>query len=299
MITRRFEPELTLQAIERYRITHSQWVPTMFTRLLQLPDDVRARYDLSSLVVAIHAAAPCPIPLKEAMLDWWGDILLEFYGGSEGVGSTIINSAEWRAHRGSVGRPIRGSIHILDDDGSELPPHAIGQIYFSGHAPFAYLNDAEKTRSAYNDCGWGTLGDLGHLDADGYLYLSDRRADLILSGGVNLYPQEIENSLATHSAVSEVAVVGIPDTDMGETVLAIVVPEGEILNLMALACELYSYARQNLGSLKAPRRFAFVSELPRLETGKLLRRVLKEQFKSDSRPPIITVSPALHPADPA
>ena len=286
----RFEPELTLQAIERYRITHSQWVPTMFTRLLQLPDAVRARYDLSSQVAAIHAAAPCPIPIKEAMLDWWGDILLEFYGGSEGVGSTLINSVEWRAHRGSVGRPLRGTVHILDEDGNELPAHAVGQIYFSGHAPFAYLNDVEKTRAAYNERGWGTLGDLGHVDTDGYLYLSDRRVDLILSGGVNLYPQEIENSLATHHAVSEVAVVGIFDADMGEAALAIVVPASEPVDTTELASELYSHARLNLGSLKAPRRFAFVSELPRLETGKLLRRVLKEQFNSEPRPPFFTVS---------
>ncbi len=291
VIMRRFDPELALQTIERYGVTHSQWVPTMFTRLLQLPEPVRRRHALSSMRVAIHAAAPCSIPLKQAMLDWWGDILLEFYGGSEGVGSTIINSMEWRAHKGSVGRALHGSIHILDDDGTELPPHSIGQVFFSGKTPFTYLNDAEKTRSAYNDKGWGTLGDLGHIDAEGYLYLSDRRADLILSGGVNLYPQEIENSLANHAAVADIAVVGIPDADFGETVLAIVVPAPDAGDTEALAQELYSHARLHLGAMKAPRRFAFASELPRLETGKVLRRVLKEQYRSPEHPPWVVVLP--------
>ncbi len=198
VIMERFDAQSALELIERHRVTHSQWVPTMFGRLLKLPDDVRRRHDLSSHRVAIHAAAPCPVDVKRAMLDWWGDILMEYYAGSEGCGTTMINSQEWRSRPGSVGRATTGQLHIVDDQGRELPAGEIGQVFFSGGGTFSYLNDPEKTRQAINERGWFTYGDIGHVDAEGYLFLSDRRADLILSGGVNLYPQEIENALARH-----------------------------------------------------------------------------------------------------
>ena len=279
VIMERFDAAGALALIERHRVTHSQWVPTMFGRLLKLPEEVRKRYDLSSHRMAIHAAAPCPVHVKHAMLDWWGDILLEYYAGSEGCGTTMINSAEWRQRPGSVGRATTGQLHIVDDQGQELPAGEIGQVYFSGGGQFSYLNDPEKTRQAIDERGWVTYGDIGHVDAEGYLFLSDRRADLILSGGVNLYPQEIENALARHPGVQELAVVGVPDTDFGEVPLAAVVlrPGAEATQQTARA--IAECAAQVLARLKLPQRMVFVDALPRLETGKLLRRKLKEQYR--------------------
>lgn len=279
VIMERFEPETALALIERHRVTHSQWVPTMFSRLLQLPDAVRKRYDLSSHRVAIHAAAPCPVPLKQAMLDWWGDILMEYYAGSEGFGVTTINSAEWRQRPGSVGRATTGELHILDDEGRELPPGQVGQVFFSGGGSFSYLNDPDKTAQAVNARGWATYGDLGHVDAEGYLYLSDRRADLILSGGVNLYPQEIENALIEHPAVCEVAVVGQPHPDLGEQPIAAIVLRSGVEPEAALAQAIVDASATTLARIKRPRRVVFVDELPRLATGKLLRRELKQRFR--------------------
>ncbi len=279
----RFDAQHALQLMARHRVTHSQWVPTMFNRLLALPPEVRAAHDLSSLRVAIHAAAPCPVPLKQAMLDWWGDVLIEYYAGSEGCGTTTITSAEWRQRPGSVGRASNGQLHILDDDGRELPPGEIGQIYFSGGGTFEYLNDPDKTRQAVNAQGWCTYGDLGHVDAQGFLFLSDRRADLILSGGVNLYPQEIELALARHPAVQEVAVVGVPDADFGEVPLAAVVlvtghtPDQDTARAIA------AQAAEVLSRMKLPQRMVFVDALPRLETGKLLRRQLKERWRDEAQ----------------
>lgn len=279
VIMERFDAAGALALIERHRVTHSQWVPTMFGRLLKLPEEVRKRYDLSSHRMAIHAAAPCPVHVKHAMLDWWGDILLEYYAGSEGCGTTMINSAEWRQRPGSVGRATTGQLHIVDDQGQELPAGEIGQVYFSGGGQFSYLNDPEKTRQAIDERGWVTYGDIGHVDAEGYLFLSDRRADLILSGGVNLYPQEIENALARHPGVQELAVVGVPDADFGEVPLAAVVlrPGAEATQQTARA--IAECAAQVLARLKLPQRMVFVDALPRLETGKLLRRKLKEQYR--------------------
>ncbi|MGE8318835.1 MAG: AMP-binding protein [Comamonas sp.] len=275
----RFDAERALAAIEQHRVTHSQWVPTMLARMLRLPQQVRERYDLSSMQVAIHAAAPCPPQVKQAMLDWWGDILYEYYGGSEGLGVTIINAQEWRAHPGSVGQAKLGTIHIVDDAGRELPPHEIGTIYFSGAANFEYYKDPSKTREAYNAQGWATYGDMGHVDEQGYLYISDRRADLILCGGVNLYPMEIENVLAGHPQVSDVAVVGVPDEDLGEVPWAVVqLHEGQE-GSAAMAQQLAAYCRGRLGSMKLPRRVVFEGPLPRLPTGKLLRRELKQRFR--------------------
>ena len=279
VIMERFDAQSALELIERHRVTHSQWVPTMFTRMLRLPEELRRRHDLSSHRVAIHAAAPCPVDVKRAMLDWWGDILMEYYAGSEGCGTTMINSAEWRLRPGSVGRATTGQLHIVDDQGRELPAGEIGQVFFSGGGTFSYLNDPEKTRQALNEQGWFTYGDIGHVDADGYLFLSDRRADLILSGGVNLYPQEIENALARHPDVQELAVVGVPHPDFGEVPLAAVVLRPGAEPSPATARAIAGQAAVVLARLKLPQRMVFVESLPRLETGKLLRRKLKEQYR--------------------
>ena len=281
VIMGRFDAEQALALIERWRVTHSQWVPTMLSRVLQLPPDVRQRYDLSSHRVALHAAAPCPVPVKQAILDWWGDILLEYYAGSESCGTTLITSEEWRERPGSVGRPISGQIHIVGDDGEELAPGEIGQVYFSGGGQFSYLNDPEKTRQAINDKGWATYGDIGHVDAAGYLFLSDRRADLILSGGVNIYPQEIENALSRHPAVYDVAVVGVPHADFGEQPIAAVVLQRGAEASAETAQAIMAAASDVLSKLKRPQRMVFVDSLPKLETGKLLRRVLKERYRAE------------------
>lgn len=281
VIMERFDAETALALIERYRVTHSQWVPTMFSRMLKLPESVRRGYDLSSHRMAIHAAAPCPVDVKHAMLDWWGDILLEYYAGSEGCGTTMISSAEWRQRPGSVGRPTTGRLHIVGDDGQELPAGEIGQVYFSDGGQFSYLNDEEKTRQAINERGWITYGDIGHVDAEGYLFLSDRRADLILSGGVNLYPQEIENALLRHPDVQEVAVVGVPHPDFGEQPLAAVVLRQDAQASLATAHAIATRAAEVLARMKLPQRVVFVDALPRLETGKLLRRQLKERFREE------------------
>ena len=279
VMLRRFDPERALAAIERYRVTHSQWVPTMFVRLLALPAEARARYDLSSHRRAIHAAAPCPVHVKERMIDWWGRIIVEYYGGSENVGLTFLNCDEWLAHKGSVGRPVGGvAVHILGPDGAELPTGEIGGIWFSGFpAPFAYHNAPEKTASAFNERGLATYGDIGHLDRDGYLYLSDRRTDLILSGGVNIYPAEIESVLLRHEAVADAAVIGVPDPDLGEVAQGVVqLREGAT----AEPSELAAFCLEHLGRLKCPRAVDIVAALPRTEAGKLLRRELKEEYKA-------------------
>ncbi len=273
VILRKFDAETCLRTIQQCGVTHSQWVPTMFGRLLALPEATRAAYDLSSHRCAIHAAAPCPPAVKRAMIAWWGPILREYYAGSEGVGTTVISSQEWLARPGSVGRPAYGAVHVTDEEGRELPPGEVGRVWFSGGARFAYHNDPEKTAACYNDKGWASLGDLGWLDADGYLFLSDRRADLILSGGVNIYPAEVEAVLAQHPGVSECAVIGVRDDDLGEVPMALVVPRGA-----ADAAAILAHCRAHLGRMKVPRAVEFVEELPRSEAGKLLRRLLKERF---------------------
>jgi long-chain acyl-CoA synthetase len=279
VILPKFDPEAALAAIERHRVTHSQWVPTMFVRLLALPDQVRARHDLSSHRCAIHAAAPCPPAVKRAMIAWWGPILHEYYAGSEGVGTTVADTETWLRRPGTVGRPVNGvTVHILDDDGEELPPGRVGRIFFEGAPRFAYHNAPEKTAASYDEKGRATLGDLGWLDEEGFLFLSDRRADLILSGGVNLYPAEIEAAAAAHPAVSEVAVVGVPHAEMGEAVHAVVVPRADAPAEDALRAELEAWCRERLAGPKRPRSWEFAAELPRSEAGKLLRRLLKERY---------------------
>jgi acyl-CoA synthetase (AMP-forming)/AMP-acid ligase II len=230
--------------------------------------------------MAIHSAAPCPVHVKQALLDWWGDVVFEYYAGSEGVGATVIGPLEWRRYPGSVGRTMAGKIHIVDDEGQELPANDIGKVYFSGIATFRYLNDPEKTRNAYNDKGWATYGDIGYLNEEGYLFLVDRRADLILSGGVNVYPQEIENALGKHPAVEDVAVIGVPDDEFGEVPKAVVHLRQPDLAGPAMAQELVAFCEPMLSRFKLPKSVVFEAPLPRLETGKLLRRVLKERYQA-------------------
>ena len=277
----RFDAEAALACIERHRVTHSQWVPTMFVRMLKLPAEARTRHDLSSHQVAIHAAAPCPVEVKRAMIDWWGPILHEYYAGTEGNGATRIDSRDWLAHPGSVGRAQLGVLHICDEDGSELPPGEAGTIYFErDEMPFAYHNDPGKTRRAQHPRHptWSTLGDIGFVDAEGYLYLTDRKAFMIISGGVNIYPQAIEDALVTHPKVRDAAVIGLPDPDFGEAVKAVVEPAEGAEPDDALAAELTEYLRGKVARYMVPKSIDFTEQLPRLPTGKLYKHALRAQY---------------------
>src|SRR5258708_4596029 len=276
VLMERFDAAECLRAIERYQVTHVQFVPTHFVRMLKLPEAQRRAFDLSSLQVVIHAAAPCPRDVKRQMIDWLGPRIAEYYAGSEGNGMTMIGAADWLAHPGSVGRPVIGALHIVGEDGEELPAGQDGIIYFEG-APFEYHNDPAKTASSRNDRGWSTLGDMGHLDPDGYLFLADRRPDLSIPGGVNIYPAEVEEALITHPAVADVAVIGVPDPEMGQSVLAVVQPAGDGTPPPGLADELLAHCRSRLASFKCPRTIESARELPRLPTGKLLRRRLRDE----------------------
>ncbi len=274
-----FDAEEYLRLVEKHRCTHSQLVPTMFVRMLKLPEDVRRKYDLSSLRCAIHAAAPCPVPVKQQMIDWWGPIVFEYYGGTEGNGLTMLNSAEWLAHKGSVGRATVGELKICDDEtGEELPQGQTGTVYFANGRPFEYHNDPEKTAGSRNPKGWTTLGDVGYVDADGYLYLTDRKAYMIISGGVNIYPQEAENVLITHPKVADVAVFGVPNEEFGEEVKAVVQPRDMRDAGPALAAELIAFCREQLSHIKCPKSVDFEEELPRAPTGKLYKRLLKDRY---------------------
>ncbi|HEX7852232.1 MAG TPA: acyl-CoA synthetase [Sphingobium sp.] len=283
MVMTKFDAEQALRFIEQYRITHATWVPTHFIRLLKLPDKVRARHDHGSLKAVIHAAAPCPVPVKQAMIDWWGAIVHEYYSGTETCGITALNSEEWLRKPGSVGRSVLGIVRILDEDGQELGPGETGDVYFADGPAFEYHNDPEKTAKAHNDRGWATLGDIGHLDEDGYLFLTDRRNFMIISGGVNIYPQEIENLLITHPKVTDVAVVGEPDEEMGENVIAVIQSAPGIVSDERLAQELSNFTRAALGGLKTPRRFDFREELPREATGKLLKAKLISEYRAQAQ----------------
>jgi long-chain acyl-CoA synthetase len=272
----RFDPAGCLRAIEAHRVTHVQFVPTHFVRMLRLPEPERRAFDLGTLHRVIHAAAPCPAEVKRRMIDWLGPVIWEYYAGSEGNGMTVIDTPGWLSHPGSVGRSISAAVHIVDEQGCELPAGQDGLIYFEGTA-FEYHNDPAKTAGSRDERGWSTLGDIGHVDADGFLYLSDRRTDLIISGGVNLYPREIEEALIGHPAVADVAVIGLPDPEMGQSVLAIVQPSGQATGSPELAAELIAYCRGRLASFKCPRSVEFVAALPRTPTGKLLRRQLRAE----------------------
>lgn len=278
----RFDAEAALRAIDEHGITHSQWVPTMFSRMLSLPEDVRASFDLSSHKYAVHGAAPCPVPLKQAMIDWWGPIIWEYYAGTEGPGSTTVSSEEWLRKPGTVGRPAGAVIHILDDDGNELPRGEAGTIFFESPtaAGFVYHGDEAKTASTRSAHGWATMGDIGYLDDDGYLFLTDRKAFMIISGGVNVYPQEAENVLAMHPAVEDVAVFGVPDNDMGEVPHAVVQTSPGVIANEELAGELIAYCREHLATIKCPRSVSFRAELPRLPTGKLYKQQVRTEYLS-------------------
>ena len=282
VVMERFDPIDALRWIERFRVTHSQWVPTMFSRMLKQPVDQRTQFDLSSHRVAIHAAAPCPVEVKQAMIEWWGPILHEYYAGTEFNGFCYIDSEDWLAHPGSVGKPLIGTIHICDEAGVELPTGEPGTIYFEMPTmPFEYHGDPAKTKDAQHDehPNWSTLGDMGRVDEEGYLYLTDRKAFMIISGGVNIYPQEIEDRLILHPKVVDVAVFGVPNEDMGEEVKAVVQPvEGADDDPAALEQELLAYAREHIANYKIPRSIDFEPELPRLPTGKLYKRVLRERY---------------------
>jgi len=278
VLMQHFDPHAALAAIERYRINASQWVPTHFVRMLKLDAAARAAHDLSSLKVAIHAAAPCPVPVKQAMIEWWGPVLYEYYAGSEGNGLTTIDSGQWLTHKGSVGKAAYGVLHICGEDGVELPPGDEGLVYFEGGGVFEYHNDPAKTAEARNALGWSTLGDIGRIDADGYLYLTDRKSFMIISGGVNIYPQEIENRLITHPRVADVAVFGAPCAEMGEKVVAVVQPVDMAEAGDALAAELTAWCRAELSGVKTPRQIDFTAELPRHATGKLYKRLLRDRY---------------------
>jgi len=273
-----FDAEEFLALVEKHKITHTQLVPTMFVRFLKLPDDVRLKYDVSSLKCAIHAAAPCPIPTKEKMIEWWGPVVWEYYGGTEGNGLTMCNSAEWLAHKGTVGRSVVGKVKICDEAGNEVPQGEAGTVYFADGRPFAYHNDPGKTAESKNALGWTTLGDVGYLDADGFLHLTDRKAFMIISGGVNIYPQEAENLLINHPRVMDCAVFGVPNADFGEEVKAVVQPRDMADVGPALAEELIAYCKQHLSPLKCPRTVDFEAELPRHPTGKLYKRLLRDRY---------------------
>src|SRR3954452_10684206 len=278
----RFDPEEALAHIERYRVTHSQWVPTMFVRMLKLTERTRERYDVSSLRVAIHAAAPCPVEVKQAMIDWWGPVLYEYYSATEGIGITFIDSRQWLAKRGSVGKDgVLGIAHVVGDDGRDLPPGETGVIFFErDEMPFSYLDDPGKTAAAQHPDhpNWSTVGDMGYLDEDHFLYLTDRQSHMIISGGVNIYPREIEDVLTLHPAVYDVAVIGVPDEEMGERVQAVVQLADGVAWTPELEQELLDLCRSRLARFKCPRRIHVVEQLPRTPTGKLLKHVLRRRY---------------------
>jgi long-chain acyl-CoA synthetase len=278
VVMEKFDPEQALALIERHRVTHTQMVPTMFVRLLKLDESIRAKYELSSLQQVIHAAAPCPVEVKHRMLDWWGPIISEFYSSSEGAGATFVTAADWLAHPGTVGRPVLGAIHVLDDDGNEVAPGQIGTIWADAPQPFDYVNDEEKTRENRNDRGWTTVGDVGYVDDEGYLFLTDRKSYLIIAGGVNIYPQEVENVLIGHPRVYDVAVLGVPDPDFGEAVKAVVQLGAMDEAGPELEAELIAYCRSRLAGYKCPRSIDFEPDLPRTDTGKLYKRRLRDRY---------------------
>lgn len=279
----KFDPESALQAIEKYKVTDSQWVPTHFVRFLKLDPAIRAKYDLSSHKRALHAAAPCPIPIKREMIEWWGPIVNEYYAGSEGIGMTMVHSPDWLEHPGTVGKAIHGTLHICGPDGEEVSAGEDGLIFFENDILPTYHNDPEKTAEAMHPKGWMTLGDIGHVDADGFLYLTDRKSHMIISGGVNIYPQEIENLLVTHDKVMDAAVIGAPDADLGEKVVAVVQPIDMADAGEDFETELREFLAPNLARIKMPRLFDFRPELPREANGKLYKRELRDEYEAKAR----------------
>ncbi|MEL6487629.1 MAG: acyl-CoA synthetase [Pseudomonadota bacterium] len=279
----KFDPEEALKAIETYRVTDSQWVPTHFVRFLKLDPEIRTRYDLSSHQRALHAAAPCPVPIKREMIDWWGPIVNEYYAGSEQIGMTYATSEAWLAHPGSVGIAIHGKVHICGPDGEEVPAGEDGLIYFENDNLPSYHKDEAKTAEAMHPKGWMTLGDIGHVDEEGFLYLTDRKSHMIISGGVNIYPQEIENLLVTHDKVMDAAVIGAPDEDLGEKVVAVVQPMDMADAGPALEDELREFLAPSLARIKMPKLFDFRPALPREANGKLYKRELRDEYEAKAK----------------
>jgi fatty-acyl-CoA synthase len=283
VMMQKFDAENALRAIQEHHVTHTQMVPTMFVRMLKLPDEVRSSYDTSSLRHVIHAAAPCPVEVKRRVIAWLGPIVQEYYASTEANGATFIDSERWLAHPGSVGTALLGVIRIVGDDGRELPPGAVGTIYFERDSmPFRYHQDEARTRAAQHPDHptWTTVGDLGYVDEEGYLYLTDRKAFMIISGGVNIYPQEVEDLFSLHPKVLDIGVVGVPDEEMGERVVAVVQPAPDVEGSEALAAELRDYARDRIAHFKVPTEFHFSDELPRTPTGKLVKGRLRDSLLS-------------------
>lgn len=282
IVMEKFDPEVALSLIEKYRVTHAQWVPTHFARLLKLPAEVRGKYSMASLQSTFHAGAPCSIDIKQRMIDWWGPIVHEYYASTEMNGFTAATAEEWLARRGTVGRAIIGKIRICDAQGDPLPPCREGAVYFEGGNQIEYHNDPEKTRAAYNKQGWTTVGDIGWVDESGYLYLTDRASFMIISGGVNVYPQEVENILIAHPKVADAAVIGAPDPDLGERVVAVIEPLDWADANAEFAAELMRFLRTQVSAIKAPRQIDFLPKLPREPTGKLFKRLIRDSYREQA-----------------
>ncbi len=280
VLMEKFDAEASLSLIEKYRATHSQWVPTMFVRIMKLPEADRLKYDLSSMKFVIHAAAPCPPDVKEQLIAWLGPVLYEFWGGTETAIVSFITSPEWLEHRGSVGRGVTAALHILDEAGNELPPREPGVIFLEGGRQYSYFKEPEKTASGRNKDGWNNIGDIGYLDEDGYLYLTDRKSFMIISGGVNIYPQETEDAMVMHPKVMDVAVIGVPNEEFGEEVKAVVQPVDMAEAGPELERELIEFARGEVSHIKCPKTVDFMAELPRTPSGKLLKRLISEMYRS-------------------
>jgi len=274
----KFDPETALAAIEKYKVTDSQWVPTHFVRMLKLPKDIRTKYDLSSHKRALHAAAPCPVEIKREMIDWWGPIVNEYYAGSESIGMTMVHSADWLKYPGTVGKAIHGTVHVCGPDNEELGTGEDGLIFYENDILPTYHNDPEKTKEAMHPKGWMTLGDIGHVNEEGFLFLTDRKSHMIISGGVNIYPQEIENLLVTHDKIMDAAVIGAPDPDLGERVVAVVQPIDMSDAGEALEQELRDFLEPQLARIKMPKLFDFRPDLPREANGKLYKRELRDEY---------------------
>jgi long-chain acyl-CoA synthetase len=279
IVMEKFDEERVLQLIEKHRVTHAQFVPTMLSRMIKLPETVRQQYDLSSLECALHGAAPCPVPVKQAMIDWLGPVVHEYYGATEALGLAMCDSAQWLAHKGTVGKAVLGEPHVLDDEMRELPVGSIGKIWFKTDNPIEYFNDPAGSATVNSpDRKLSTVGDIGYLDEEGFIYLTDRAAFMIISGGVNIYPQECENLLVTHPKVRDAAVFGVPNEEMGEEVKAVVQLMPAIEPSPAVAAELIAFCREHLAHLKCPRSIDFESDFPRLPTGKLYKTGLRERY---------------------
>jgi len=288
IVMERFDPEHYLELVQKHGVTHTQLVPTMFSRMLKLPDEVRRKYDTSSLEIAVHAAAPCPVQVKEQMIEWWGPIIHEYYGATEGMGFTACDTPQWLGHRGTVGKLIMGDLHVLDDEMKPVPNGQSGTLWFKSGSPFEYFNDPEKTKETRSpDGSMSTVGDVGYVDDDGYLYLTDRATFMIISGGVNIYPQECENLLITHPKVADAAVFGVPNADLGEEVKAVVQPMPGVEIGPDFEKELIDFCGQHLSRQKVPRSIDFAEELPRLPTGKLYKRLLRDRYWGDKKSRIV------------